>query len=111
MSSGCQLESKIRSRASPLVETRAVASLCFPDDPYRRLSNIHFRIYLNQYGVLMLEDQSTNGTVVDDNLLKAKSNTTSETRRTLNSGSKIAILMHNRPADLRLPSAHPKAGW
>ncbi|KAH8884000.1 Pkinase-domain-containing protein [Thozetella sp. PMI_491] len=79
----------------------ARCDICFTNDPYRRLSNIHFRIYLNDYGVLMLEDTSTNGTLVEDNLLKAKTrNPPGETRRTLTSGSKIAILMHKRPADL-----------
>ena len=78
----------------------ARCDICFAEDPHRRLSNIHFRIYLNEYGVLMLEDQSTNGTVVDDNLLKAKSRNPGETKRTLNSGSKIAVLMHTRDADL-----------
>ena len=37
-------------------------------DPHmdqKRVSNTHFRIYLNSNGVLMLEDMSTNGTVVD----------------------------------------------
>ena len=30
-----------------------------------KLSNVHFRIYLNQGGILMLEDTSSNGTFVD----------------------------------------------
>ena len=34
-----------------------------------RISSMHFRIYLNQYGILMLEDTSTNGTTVDDESL------------------------------------------
>ncbi len=70
------------------------------NDPYRRLSNIHFRIYLNEYAVLMLEDQSTNGTVVDDNLLKMRANPPGDTKRTLSSGSKIKILMHQDSSDL-----------
>ncbi|KAH8883061.1 hypothetical protein GQ53DRAFT_619036, partial [Thozetella sp. PMI_491] len=83
---------------------RARCDICFTNDPYRRLSNIHFRIYINDSGIITLEDTSVNGTLVDDNLLKGKTRNapgeTSETRRTLTSGSKIAILMHNRPADL-----------
>lgn len=76
--------------------------ICFVEDPLRRLSNIHFRIYLNEYGVLMLEDQSTNGTVVDDNLLRAKFRPTNrvETKRTLSSGSKVSVLMHKGISDL-----------
>ena len=35
-----------------------------------RLSSAHFRIYMNHNFVLMLEDLSTNGTMVDGNLLR-----------------------------------------
>ena len=74
--------------------------ICFTNDPHKRLSNIHFRIYLNEYGVLMLEDQSTNGTIVDGTLLRAKSRPREETKRTLTSGTKIQILMHAEGLDL-----------
>lgn len=78
--------------------------ICFQNDPHRRLSNIHFRIYLNEHAVLMLEDQSTNGTVVDDVLLRAKDNggqpSGKPMKRTLVSGSKIKILMKNQRKDL-----------
>ncbi|KAL1864070.1 hypothetical protein VTK73DRAFT_6178 [Phialemonium thermophilum] len=85
------------------------ASRCditFQHDPYKRLSNIHFRIYLNHYGILMLEDQSTNGTIVDKTLLKFKSRRQSpgkkaDTKRVLTSGSIIQILMHTDSNDLR----------
>lgn len=70
------------------------------DDPHRRLSNVHFRIYLNEWAVLMLEDQSTNGTIVDETLLKLKANPPGETTRTLSNGSKIKILMHQGTQDL-----------
>lgn len=82
--------------------------ICFVNDPYRRLSNIHFRIYLNEYGVLMLEDRSTNGTIVDDNLLKAKAKQPSDTKRTLSSGSTVKILMHVNSSDLTFLVRIPK---
>ena len=72
----------------------------FAQDPHRRLSNIHFRIYVNEYGVLMLEDKSTNGTVVDECLLKGKAKNHTKNKRTLSSGSRISILMHERTSDL-----------
>lgn len=34
-----------------------------------RISSMHFRIYLNRFGILMLEDTSTNGTTVDEESL------------------------------------------
>ncbi|KAK8243882.1 hypothetical protein HDK90DRAFT_136662 [Phyllosticta capitalensis] len=59
----------------------------------KRVSNTHFRIYINEWGVLMLEDLSTNGTMVDDKLLKCKSRHRSSPVTTmLNSGSIISIL-------------------
>ncbi|KAL1620504.1 Protein kinase protein rad53 [Neofusicoccum ribis] len=43
-------------------------------DSAKRMSNLHFRIYVNDNGVLMIEDMSTNGTLVDAVHLKAKTN-------------------------------------
>ncbi len=74
--------------------------ICLRNDPHRRLSKIHFRIYLNEWGVLMIEDTSTNGTVVDQTLLKRKDSPSAEVRRTLESGSKIKILMHEPGRDI-----------
>jgi pSer/pThr/pTyr-binding forkhead associated (FHA) protein len=68
------------------------------------LSNIHFRIYVNEYGSVLLEDQSTNGTVVDNMLLRRRTepNTNERplTRRILESGSTIKIVMHENKWDL-----------
>lgn len=81
----------------------ARCDICFTNDPYRRLSNIHFRIYVNKHGVVMLEDQSTNGTIVDANLLrkpKPGGDETGKTMRMLESGSTIKIFMHENAMDL-----------
>lgn len=40
-------------------------------DGMKRISNRHFRIWIEKSGVIMLEDTSTNGTWVDGKLLKA----------------------------------------
>lgn len=60
-------------------------------DTYKRVSNMHFRIFINSSGVLMLEDMSTNGTIVDDVVLKGKATREPQTRM-LNPGSIIQIL-------------------
>lgn len=80
----------------------------FDNDPLRRLSNIHFRIYLNDYGVLMLEDCSINGTIVDGNMLRAREGKSGKPgdrklprQRTLNSGSQVKILMAEREDDFQ----------
>ena len=38
----------------------------------KRISQMHFRVYLNQQAIVMLQDVSTNGTVVDGHLLRSK---------------------------------------
>lgn len=58
-------------------------------DTVKRISNVHFRIYANPSGVLMLEDVSTNGTMVDDVVLRGKSGTRT---RMLTGGSIIQIV-------------------
>ena len=42
------------------------------ENKQKRVSNTHFRIFPNSQGVLMLEDLSTNGTIVDCNILGGK---------------------------------------
>ena len=42
------------------------------DHEEKLVSNTHFRIFVTDDDVLMLQDMSSNGTVVDDHLLKAK---------------------------------------
>lgn len=79
--------------------------IVFVNDPLRRISNIHFRILTNEYGIPILQDQSTNGTFVDDRLLKNIQ--TKSTKKPifngtcmLRSGSIIRIALHNEMHDL-----------
>ncbi|KAF2147691.1 kinase-like protein [Myriangium duriaei CBS 260.36] len=60
-------------------------------DSVKRVSNVHFRIYINESGVLMLQDVSTNGTLVDKKLLRGKGNPMPQTRM-LGTGSVIQLL-------------------
>jgi serine/threonine protein kinase len=60
-------------------------------DTYKRVSNVHFSIFINSSGVLMLRDMSTNGTIVDEVVLKGKNALQSQTRM-LSPGSIIQIL-------------------
>ncbi|KAI1133525.1 Pkinase-domain-containing protein [Nemania abortiva] len=81
---------------------RERCDISFTFDPGKRLSNIHFRIYVNSYGSVLLEDQSTNGTVVDNKLLRRGTDTNNDRhrKRTLESGSTIKIVMHESKWDL-----------
>jgi serine/threonine protein kinase len=57
------------------------------------LSNRHFRIYLTKAGVLMLQDTSTNGTLVDNSHLARKQRSgADEASRMLQNGSIISII-------------------
>lgn len=66
------------------------SDIIFGQDTGKRISNQHFRIYLNADAVLMLEDMSTNGTIVDDVLLKNRDLRFNKVRM-LGSGSIICI--------------------
>jgi hypothetical protein len=46
------------------------SDIVIPNDSGKRISNQHFRIFLNPDAILMIEDLSTNGTLVDETLLK-----------------------------------------
>ena len=64
------------------------------NDEVKRVSNIHFRIYINEIGVIMLEDQSTNGTAVNGILLRAKDKENGQNyRHTLEQGNSIVLAM------------------
>ncbi|KAI9720729.1 MAG: hypothetical protein M1828_005520 [Chrysothrix sp. TS-e1954] len=64
-----------------------------PSNDQRRVSNTHFRIFINRQGVLMIEDMSTNGTVVDMVTLGGKRNLRSAPRtQILENGSVVEIL-------------------
>ncbi|KAH0556962.1 hypothetical protein GP486_005248 [Trichoglossum hirsutum] len=51
----------------------------------KRVSNAHFRIFLNSQGILMLEDMSTNGTFVDTHHLRRKTPNVNAQRMLVNS--------------------------
>jgi hypothetical protein len=64
------------------------------NEPSRRISNIHFRIYINEHATLMIEDQSTNGTVVDALCLRGKDKENGlGYKHTLENGQKITLVM------------------
>jgi hypothetical protein len=63
-------------------------------DAAKRISNVHFRIFITEHGVIMLEDQSTNGTVVEGQLLRAKDKENGHPyKHTLQQGSLIALIV------------------
>ena len=80
--------------------------LLSPNDLPQQISNIHFRIYLTRDGILMLQDTSTNGTIVDNYVLHRDKNNRS---RMLTNGSLIQVVSSTKPHDevrfiVRIPS-------
>ena len=71
------------------------SDIIFGQESGKRISNQHFRIYLNTDGILMVQDMSTNGTIVDDILLKVNP----ERIRMMHSGS-IIYIQHPNPAEV-----------
>ncbi|KAL3433080.1 kinase-like domain-containing protein [Aspergillus tetrazonus] len=59
------------------------------DNGSKRISNTHFRIYITTDSILMLEDVSTNGTIVDNCRLKKRDR---ENSRMLTNGSVISVV-------------------
>ena len=57
----------------------------------KSISNLHFRVYLNSEGIIMLEDASTNGTRVDGELL-CKGHTGQRQRHILTQGTVIEVV-------------------
>lgn len=77
--------------------------IVFSGENYKRVSNVHFRIYVNNYGSVMIEDQSTNGTVVDNQHLTPHSKKPGHApvvKWMLSSGSLIKIYLHQSVSDL-----------
>ncbi|KAI9926472.1 hypothetical protein ASPWEDRAFT_119920 [Aspergillus wentii DTO 134E9] len=80
--------------------------LLVADDNSKRISNTHFRIYITSDGILMLQDTSTNGTVVDNYRLRKSQKDNS---RMLTSGSVIQVVNGNQSSEevrfvVRIPS-------
>lgn len=102
-----RLSSQLKNPAAGFVFGRNPmrCDVVFVNDPLKRVSNIHFRIYVNEYGTVMIEDQSTNGTIVDGNLLASHPSAKGRsdppiTRWVLSSGSIIKVYLHQEARDL-----------
>jgi len=71
------------------------ADIILGGKPHKTISSRQFRIFLNHYGILMLEDTSTNGTIVDGIVLRGDRGTdhtgNSQPRMTLHQGAMIEV--------------------
>ena len=69
--------------------------IVFDIDTVKRISNLHFRIYVTHAGIVMLEDMSTNGTLVDENHLRGKT-------------QRVATQMLIQGSVIQVPSTKPE---
>lgn len=100
-----RLSSRLRDPCMGFVFGRDVNScdlmLSREPDYQRRISKSHFRMFFNHLGVLMLEDTSTNGTVVNGEVLKSGGE---DKKRMIAGGEAIEILLgghHNHNGFMR----------
>ena len=90
--------------------------LLLNNDSAIRISNLHFRIFLNRHGIPMLEDMSTNGTLVDKVLLRSdragKHVGTTMPTRSLQNGAMIEhpIMTNKREETIRFIVRFPSRG-
>ena len=82
------------------------------------ISNKHFRIYINRNGILMLEDMSTNGTIVDNIVLHGPkvSGQSDNSRMTLHSGVMVELPTTGTGESIRFivaipPRYFPESGY
>ena len=68
-------------------------------DTAKRVSNRHFRVYINNYGTLMIQDTSRNGTMVDGHLLRGKMG--GHSMRTLTPGCIVQVISPRPEEDIR----------
>lgn len=87
--------------------------LLVDDEEDRSVSNMHFKIFLNPQGILMLQDTSTNGTIVDDNHLRHKNRQGGRhekpAMRMIENGSLITVVGKEK-AEIKFLVRNPKRG-
>ena len=85
----------------------ASCDILLTDNPRDRLvSNVHFKIFVNDQGSLMIEDCSTNGTWLDDVFLKSKDKygrpLAKPARRALKHGAMIGLVVGPERENIQL---------
>lgn len=87
--------------------------LLVDDEEDKSVSNMHFKIFLNPQGILMLQDTSTNGTIVDDHHLQRKNRPGTRhekpAMRMIENGSLINVVGKEK-AEIKFLVRNPKRG-
>lgn len=81
----------------------------------KRISLTHFRIYLTKEGIIMLEDTSSNGTLVDRKLLRYKDGPASSNRHMLTQSTVIELASNDQTQRIKfvvsIPARRDLSEW
>ena len=110
-----RLSSKVKSPSDGFVFGRNPnqCDVLLTDDLSEKLvSNRHFKIYINSHGSLMVQDLSTNGTIVDDDILrsKAKRGMQKPPTRVLKNGTILGVVCGPTRAEVKFLVRIPNRG-
>ena len=111
-----RFSSQLKNSASGFVFGRHKSRcdvLLVDDEDDRSVSNMHFKIFLNAQGILMLQDTSTNGTIVDDTHLRCKNRQgvrqEKPAMRMIDNGALITVVGKEK-AEIKFLVRFPKRG-
>jgi serine/threonine protein kinase len=111
-----RISSRVKNPAAGFVFGRNKSRcdiLLVDDEEDRSVSNMHFKIFLNSQGILMLQDTSTNGTIVDDHHLRYKDRqgvrNEKPAMRMIENGSLITVVGKEK-AEIKFLVRNPKRG-
>ncbi|RMZ86513.1 hypothetical protein DV736_g6261, partial [Chaetothyriales sp. CBS 134916] len=110
-----RISSEVKSAADGFIFGRSPyqCDVMLTDDPGESLvSQRHFRIYVNSQGSLMIQDLSTNGTIVDDDVLrsKAKRGIQKPSTRVLKNGTLVGVISGQKRAEVKFLVRIPNRG-
>lgn len=110
-------ELKDRHRGFVFGRSQSKCDILMPSTAGNFISGVHFRVFVNEEGLTMLENISGNGTLVDGHFLRANSEDPNiRSTRMIISGSLIQVFCDNRKTTIRFLVSVPerkflKAEW
>ena len=102
-------ELKDRHRGFVFGRSQSRCDILMPSRPGYFISCVHFRVFINEEGLTMLENISRNGTLVDGHFLKANSeDPNAKSTRMIIRGSLIEIFCDKRQTTIRFVVGVPE---
>lgn len=102
-------ELKDRRRGFVFGRLQSRCDILMPSRPGQFISSVHFRVFVNEEGLTMLENISRNGTLVDGHFLEANSEDPNvKSKRMIVSGSLIEIFCDKQRTSIRFVVGVPR---